>query len=339
MMAELTAAEVKAEGGRPLESAQLRVFAEVARCGSITGASASLNTVQSNVTMHIRALEHELGVPLLHRHRRGVTLTRAGEQLLPYAVKTQGVLDEARQAILGPGQSPSGVLRVGTLETTAAIRLPQIVAQFGTRHPQVDLSLVTGTTGHLTREVLAYRLEGAFVAGPSLDPEIVEEKVFIEELVVLTSPRIRDLKDLSRSADEVKILVFREGCSYRTRLERILHDHGVRKIKITEFGTLDGILGCAAAGLGITMLPKALLRTAEDRRKVCVHKLPPQEARVETIFIRRRDGFVGPALEAFLKFARQFRMGDAPAASREPHPNGAAKRLKTKSAGIISQHS
>jgi len=308
-----------------MESTQLRVFAAVARSGSITGAAESLHTVQSNVTMHIRALEDELGVRLLHRHRRGVSLTHAGEQLLPYAVKSQGVLDEARQAVLGRDRSPMGVLRVGTLETTAAIRLPQIVAQFGAKHPEVDLSLVTGTTGALSKEVLAYRLEGAFVAGPALDPALVEEKVFVEELVVLTSPKIRDLRELSKTRDEVKILVFREGCSYRTRLERILQEKGVRKIKVMEFGTLDGILGCAAAGLGITMLPKALLCTAQDRSKVGVHRLAPSEARVETIFIRRRDGFVGPALAAFMEFARQFRSGDAPRAVHPRNGNGRAR--------------
>ena len=308
-----------------MESTQLKVFAAVARSGSITAAAELLHTVQSNVTMHIQGLEDELGVRLLHRHRRGITLTQAGEQLLPYAMKSQGVLEEARQAVLGRDGSPVGALRIGTLETTAAIRLPQIVARFGTKHPDVDLSLVTGTTGTLTKEVLAYRLEGAFVAGPALDPALEEERVFVEELVVLTCPRVRDLRDLSKAGDEVKILVFREGCSYRTRLEQILLEKGIRKIKVMEFGTLDGILGCAAAGLGITMLPKALLRTAEDRSRVAVHKLPPHEARVQTIFIRRRDGFVGPALAAFLEFARGFRNGDAPISARLKKNNGSQR--------------
>jgi LysR family transcriptional regulator, cell division regulator len=287
-----------------VDSSQLRIFAAVAQLGSITRAADTLHTVQSNVTMHIKALEEELGAPLLHRHRRGVTLTRAGELLLPFAIKTQGLLEEARQAVTGPERRPSGPLRVGTLETTAAIRLPQIVAKFGAKYPQVDLSLATGTTGMLTQEVLAYRLEGAFVAGPALNPELVEEKIFVEELAVITGPKLKDLRQLANESDEAKILVFREGCSYRIRLERILHAKGVSKIKVIEFGTLDGILGCAAAGLGITMLPKALLKTAQGRRKLRVHHLPPAEARVETVFIRRRDGFVSPALAAFLAFVR-----------------------------------
>jgi DNA-binding transcriptional LysR family regulator len=287
-----------------LESTQLRIFAAVAQLGSITRAAEALNTVQSNVTMHIKSLESELGVSLLNRNRRGVTLTRAGEKLLPYAMKTHGLLAEAR-SVVGADNRPEGTLRIGTLETTAAIRLPQLVAKFGARHPRVDLSLLTGTTGALCKEVLAYKLEGAFVAGPTLHPELLEEPIFVEELVLVSAPKFHDLSELCRSG-EVKIVVFREGCSYRAKLERILQARGARTIRIMEIGTLDGILGCAAAGLGVTMLPKALVQEAGKRGEVAIHRLPAKESRVETVFIRRRDGFTSVALAAFLDLARQF---------------------------------
>jgi DNA-binding transcriptional LysR family regulator len=292
--------------GGSLDSTRLRVFAAVAQLGSITRAAEALNTVQSNVTMHIKSLEGELGVSLLSRNRRGVTLTRAGERLMPYAMKTQALIEEAKRVVTGKNQPTEGALRVGTLETTAAIRLPKLVAQYGARFPRVDLSLLTGTTQSLCQEVLAYRLEGAFVAGPTLRPELLEEPIFVEELVLVSSPKFHDLDELCQEGDETKILVFREGCSYRTKLERILESRGVKKIRLMEFGTLDGILGCAGAGLGVTMLPKALVQEAARRGEVAVHKLPPQESRVETVFIRRRDGFVSPALASFIDFARKF---------------------------------
>jgi LysR family transcriptional regulator, cell division regulator len=289
-----------------LDSTRLRVFATVAQLGSITRAAEALNTVQSNVTMHIKSLESELGVRLLNRNRRGVTLTRAGERLMPYAMKTQALMEEARRAVAGDNQTAEGALRIGTLETTAAIRLPQLVARYGARFPKVDLSLLTGTTQSLCQEVMAYRLEGAFVAGPTLRPELLEEPIFVEELVLVSSPKFRDLNELSQSGEEIKILVFREGCSYRTKLERILESRGIRKLRLMEFGTLDGILGCAGAGLGVTMLPKALVQEAARRGEVAIHKLPTQESRVQTVFIRRRDGFLSPSLASFIDFARKF---------------------------------
>jgi DNA-binding transcriptional LysR family regulator len=243
-----------------MESTHLRVFAAVAQLGSITRAAQVLNTVQSNVTMHIKSLEIELGVPLFHRNRRGVALTRAGERLMPYAMKTQGLLAEARHAVSGENQPPEGALRIGTLETTAAIRLPKLVAQYGIRFPKVDLSLLTGTTQLLSEEVLAHKLEGAFVAGPTLRPELVEETIFIEELVLVSAAKFRNLSELCEAREDVKILVFREGCSYRTKLERVLQSRGARTIRVMEFGTLDGILGCTGAGLGVTMLPRPWFR-------------------------------------------------------------------------------
>jgi LysR family transcriptional regulator, cell division regulator len=291
-----------------LESTHLRVFSTVAQYGSITRAAEALHTVQSNVTMHIKALEAELGVSLLHRNRRGVTLTRGGERLLPYAIKTQGLLLEARNAVANADQPPEGTLRLGTLETTAAIRMPQLVAQYGALFPKVDLSLITGTTLALSQDVLAHKLEGAFVAGPTLRPEFVEETIFVEELVLVSAPGVRSLRDLC-SLGDVKILVFREGCSYRTKLERILQSRGARSIRVMEFGTLDGILGCAGAGLGVTMLPKALVHEASRRGEIAVHRLPHADSRVETVFIRRHDGFVSSALASFISFVKRFKAG------------------------------
>ena len=68
-----------------MELSDLVTFAAVARCGGITRAAGELNTVQSNVTNRIRALETEAGVSLFERHARGMALTDAGRRLLPYA--------------------------------------------------------------------------------------------------------------------------------------------------------------------------------------------------------------------------------------------------------------
>jgi LysR family transcriptional regulator, cell division regulator len=155
-----------------MESDVLRIFSAVARAGSVTRAAKELNTVQSNVTTRIRNLEDELGVKLFNRLKRGITLTYAGQQLLPYALRIEGVLAEAKQDVTGKSGVPRGSLRVGSLETTAGIRLPEVIGRFAKQYPDVDLSLITATTQTLLEEVLAYRLEGAFVAGPVLHADI-----------------------------------------------------------------------------------------------------------------------------------------------------------------------
>ena len=285
-----------------MDTAALRIFEAVARLGGMNRAAQELGTVQSNVTNHIRLLEQRLGTRLFNRHSRGVTLTDAGERLLPYALRAEHLLDEARRVVRDDGK-PRGRLTVGSLETTAALRLSPILAEYVATFPEVDLVLKTGTTRELTDAVLARQLEGAFVCGPVEHGTLEQEIVFREELVVATAPSVQSLDALSDKGD-IKIVVLRAGCSYRQRLEEILARRGAVGLRQLEFGTIETIVSCVAAGLGITLLPLGVLEAAAYRGRVALHKLPAAEARADTLFIRRRDAYVQSALASFLDCAR-----------------------------------
>jgi LysR family transcriptional regulator, cell division regulator len=282
-----------------MDAGDLKIFEAVARLGGMNRAASELNTVQSNVTARVRLLEEQLGAPLFHRHARGVTLTPAGQRLLPYAVQVAHLLVDARRAVADEG-APQGILTIGSLETTAAVRLSPILTTFAAAYPAVDLVLNTGTTGELIERVLDRQLEGAFVCGPVNHPAALEETVFREELAVITAPSVRHLDDLAKK-DAIKIVVLRAGCSYRQRLEEILARRGIAGLRRLEFGTIDGIVGCVAAGLGVTLLPKSIVTAAVRDGRVAVHALPANDALVDTVFIRRRDAFLSSALTAFLR--------------------------------------
>ncbi|HEX9463992.1 MAG TPA: LysR family transcriptional regulator [Alphaproteobacteria bacterium] len=295
-----------------MDSADLRIFEAVARLGGMNRAAAELNTVQSNVTARIRLLEERLGAPLFDRHSRGVELTAAGRRLLPYATRVGRLLAEARRAVEDNGV-PKGPLDIGSLETTAAVRLPPVLAAYAARYPEVDLVLNTGTSAEMIERVLARKLEAAFVCGPVDHPELVQEPVFEEELVLVTAPSIRRLDALPRG-DDLKIVVLRAGCSYRQKLEDILARRGIVGLRRLEFGTIDGIIGCVMAGLGVTLLPLSVVESASRAGKLAYHPLPANEGRVETAFVRRRDAFVSTALAAFLDCARAGQVATADAA-------------------------
>ncbi len=285
-----------------MDAADLRIFEAVARLGGMTRAAAELHTVQSNVTARIRALEDGLGTPLFERSSRGVALTAAGRRLLPYAVRVRHLLEDARQAVEDEG-TPAGPLTLGSLETTAALRLSPLLSTYLAKYPEVDLILRTGTTRELTEAVLEHRVEGAFVCGPVSHPELDAETIFREELAIFTAPAVEGLDELVKQGD-LKIVVLRIGCSYRQRLEDILAKRGVVGARLLEFGTLEAIVGCVAAGLGVTLLPKALIGPVWPDGRVAVHELAAADAVVDTVFIRRRDGFVSSALAAFLQCVR-----------------------------------
>ena len=288
-----------------MDASDLGVFAAVARAGGITRAAQVLNTVQSNVTQRIRLLEDELGVHLFHRHSRGVTLTGAGNQLLPYAERIGQLVGEAKQAAID-GPTPRGKIVIGALETATALRLPPILAAYAASYPQVEIEVSTGTSAGLIQAVLARQIETAFVAGPVNHPELLALRVIEEELMLVTAPWVLDLERMfsSASADKLKIVVFRSGCAYRARLENILAKRGIVGARGLDFGTLDGIIGCVGAGVGITLLPRAVVASAAAEGRVAIHTLPPDEARVPSVLIRRHDAFVSTALARFVDLAR-----------------------------------
>jgi len=294
-----------------MDAGDLRVFEAVARLGGMSRAAAELNTVQSNVTARVRQLEDELGIALFERHSRGVSLTAAGRRLLPYAARAQGLLADARRATLDDGR-PKGQLTVGSLETTAALRLSPVLSAYAAAFPEVDLVLATGTSCELIEGVLGHRLEGAFVCGPVDHPELEEQVAFREQLVVVSSPSVRSLQQL-RAQQALKIVVLRAGCSYRQRLESILATRGIVGVRLLEFGTLDSILACVGAGIGVTLLPRVVVAAAARDGRVALHVLPSAEAEVDTVFIRRRDAFVSSALAAFLEHLRPSALAQAAA--------------------------
>ncbi len=285
-----------------MEYADLRILESVARHGSMNRAAAELNTVQSNVTARIRALEAELGTTLFERSSRGVALTPSGQRLLPYAARLGALLREARVAAQDDG-TPRGPLRLGALETTAALRLSPILATYAQANPEVALVVTAGTSAALITDVAEHRLDGAFVVAPVQHPDLVEEVVFREELMLVTAPAITRLDDIDRR-HALRTIVFRRGCAYRQRLEDLLARRGIQTAEPLEFGTLETIIACVAAGVGITLLPKAVIAAALRDGRVVAHELPPEQARVDTVFIRRAGTRPSSAMAAFLAMAR-----------------------------------
>jgi DNA-binding transcriptional LysR family regulator len=252
---------------------------------------------------------------LFERHSRGVSLTEAGERLVPYAAEVADVLARARRAALDNGH-PRGPLVIGSLETTAGLRLPPILASFARLFPAVDLTLRTGTTSDSIAAVLDRNLEGAFVAGPVEHAELEQEAIFREELVVATAPALSGLAGLHR-IEALKTLVLRVGCSYRQRLETVLATRGIVNVRTLEFGSLDAIVGCVAAGIGITLLPRSVMAAASQAGRLALHSLPADEAMIDTLFIRRRDGLVTSTLSAFLQHTRKWATSTSPALAAE----------------------
>ncbi|MEH2570528.1 LysR family transcriptional regulator [Bradyrhizobium sp. AZCC 2289] len=284
-----------------MELIDLVTFSTVARLGGITRAADELNTVQSNVTQRVKALEAEIGTALFERHSRGMTLTGAGRRLLPYAQRMAALSREAVLAARDDGE-PKGPLSIGSMETTAAVRLPALLAAFHRRYPAVRLTLRTAPTAELVAAVLDGTLDGAFVAGPIEHAELSAVTAFREELVLVTARRWTSLAALRAGTPESgpTALVFRTGCTYRQRLEQVFSEFGWPSAARFELGTLDGMIGCVAADMGVTLLPRAVVERDHVNRDISIHALAASQSRVDTLFIQRRSAHQYSALQGFV---------------------------------------
>lgn len=278
----------------------LKIFATAARLGSVTRTAEALATVQSNVTTRIRLLEEELGVPLFHRHPRGIRLTSKGEELLPYAQQIAVLVEKAREKLTGRiADQPTG-LRIGCLHSTAASRLPKILQSYARQYRQTDIAVETGIASELIDRVLSGRLAGAFVSGQVERPELDATPAFVEEAVVLIPPEYRTVRQYLRRGPVPKVLVFRAGCAYRQKLEHYLLDEGFGQLDEMEFGSFDAIIGCVGAGVGIALLPRSVVDGSAQRSSVRLHELPRSQRRVETFFVTRKGEVPSSALERLM---------------------------------------
>jgi DNA-binding transcriptional LysR family regulator len=188
------------------------------------------------------------------------------------------------------------VFKIGSLESTAATRLPPVLARYHRSYPAVRLELATGTSAALVGKVLREEVEAAFVAEPFAAKNLEMLHAFTEELVLITPkthPRIHTPKDLGPCT----ILGFTTGCSYRRRLEGWLGRSSVVAERVMEYGSYHAIVACTAAGGGIAVVPKSVLRAVGAQDQVAVHPLPANVANAKTMLVWRR-GHESSALHA-----------------------------------------
>lgn len=276
-----------------MELSDLHIFRTVAREGGITHAAAKLNRVQSNVTTRIRQLEDKLGVDLFLRQGRRLTLSPAGDTLLAYADRMLDLAAEARNAVTD--RVPRGTLRLGSMESAAAVRLPDALAEFGRRFPDVTIELRTGNTLELGNALLAGEIDAAFAGEPLPDGPFCQLTAYVEDLVVVTGRNVP--LDGPPGSPSRTMLAFEHGCAHRKRLEDWFAARDIIPERIVEMSSYHAILGCVSVGMGVALLPAAVLGSMPQSAALQVHALPEGRNRARTLLAWRK-GVTSPNVEA-----------------------------------------
>ncbi len=271
---------------RAVELSDLEIFRSVALEGGISRAAERLHRVQSNISTRIRQLEERLGVRLFLRQSRGLALTPAGEALLPYAERLLDLSTEA-EAALTDGK-PRGNFRVGTLESTAAARLPSVLSRYHGCYPDVQVELVTDTTQGLLDRLLEYEIEVAFVAGPVSHVALDTVPVFSEELVLVSPESFPPITRVGEMTGRT-VIAFRVGCTYRRYLEDWMLEAGITPGGVLETSSYHVILACVAAGTGFAAVPRSVLDAVAVKGEFRAHPLPGPASKVDTSLAWRSD--------------------------------------------------
>lgn len=269
-----------------LDLRSLEIFRTVAVEGSVTKAAMKLNRVQSNISTRIKQLEQHLKKKLFLRQNRGLTLTPDGHLLLSYAERLLQLSMEASEA-LNEGK-PSGVFRIGTMESTAAARLPEILSRYHQLYPDVEIELETDTAGGLMDRLLNYDIEIAFTAEPVSFDWVSTQPVF-EELLILVAPQSFPPLENTSEISGKTVVAFEAGCAYRRYLEQWLLEAGIVPGSIMAVSSYLAMLACVSAGTGYAVIPQSVLNIVSTKGQFQRYSLPDNVSRIKTLLAWRSD--------------------------------------------------
>ena len=230
------------------------------------------------------------------RERQLLQLSPAGKVLLDYTAKLFALRDQASAAVMG-GQ-PAGDFVLGTMYSTAAIHLPELLARYHQQYPSVNLQVQAAPSGELLEGLLTGRLDAALVDGPLELAGLDGVPLCDERLVLITEPEhppVRTALDVAGRA----VFTFRQGCSYRMRLEAWFAHYHAAMGRAMEIESYQGMLACVIAGSGVALMAESMLASLPGRERVAVHPLAEPFVGATT-WLMWRKGMVGANLNAWI---------------------------------------
>lgn len=271
---------------------QLRYFVAVAETRHFTQAAANVGITQPTLSKQIHSLEEDLGAPLFARVRGNITLTAAGEALLPLATRILSDADTARREVQDLIGLRRGRVRLGATPSLCMALVPPVLRRYRDAHPGVDLHVTESGSLDLIRDLLRGDLDLALIILPEhgTDPELRAEPVLRENLVVASvdplpaaSPvgrvRIADLR-------EQPLVMFRKGYDLREMTLGACREAGFEPSFSVEGGEMDAVLSFVEAGLGIALVPGIVVARRPGIRTTPLE--PPGMHRTIAV-ARRRD--------------------------------------------------
>jgi DNA-binding transcriptional LysR family regulator len=243
---------------------QLQYFVAVAETRHFTRAADQVHVAQPSLSQQIKALERELGADLFVRARGNISLTDAGEALLPLARRILADADTARHEVQEVVQLRSGRVRLGATPSVCTGLLPDVLRAFHDRYPGIRLLIEEGGSHDLVRELARGVLDLALVVLPlpTPSPALTTVELLREDLVVVSSPEVPAPGGPGRRTVRVadleseRLVMFRHGYDLRELTVAACHAEGFEPVFAVEGGEMDAVLGFVRARLGVAVVPR-----------------------------------------------------------------------------------
>lgn len=286
---------------------QLRVFTEVARHGSISGAAAALHLTPPAVSMQVKEVESQVGLLLFDRHARSVRLSTAGEYFLVHAKRLLSDLREAENAMARFKGLEQGVLVIGMV-STAKYFIPQLLGRFNAAHPGIDVRLrVFGNREQLVQLMRAGEVDISVMGRPPRELETRAESFAAHPLVFIAPPGHALLDSPHPAPERLQddpFIVREPGSGTRTALESFFEEHRVVPRVTMEMSSNETIKQAVMAGLGLSFVSLHTIGLEVRSGLLAVLPIAGTPVMRTWFVVHLQSKVLSPAAEAFREFLR-----------------------------------
>lgn len=246
------------------------VFLKTVECGSFSRAAEQLNFTQPGISHAVQALEDELGVILLSRHRGGVTLTADGRALLPQIRELCAVYHKLEQSAADLKGMDAGLVKVATFSSVSAQWLPSILKGFGVLYPHIEFDVITGDYYDQIEDwIVTGQVDCGFMRLPSLK-NLQVYPLHRDQLQVIVPCDYPAVDNHTISTDALATEPFiqlEEGDDYE--IMAAFDEMGIRpQVRYTARDDRT-ILAMVSNGLGISLLPELMVRHSPYPITIC----------------------------------------------------------------------